>query len=135
MAREIGNSRLFLAGTYRDVEVSRRHPLSQTLGALVREHAIATELGMHPLMDRVNERMERVPALPEAAPAYPDGLTEREVEMLRLVAGGKTNLEISQELVIAEGTARRHVANIYEKIGAANRVEAATYANHHGLSQ
>ena len=37
LAREIGNSRLLLAGTYRDVEVSRRHPLSQTLGALVRE--------------------------------------------------------------------------------------------------
>ena len=48
-------------------------------------------------------------------------------------ATGRTNLEIAQELVIAEGTARRHVANIYEKIGAANRVEAATYANQHGL--
>ena len=55
--------------------------------------------------------------------------------MLRLIASGKTNLEISEELVMAEGTARRHVANIYEKIGAANRVEAGLYAAQHGLSQ
>ena len=56
-----------------------------------------------------------------------------EVEVLRLIAVGKTNLEIAEELVIAEGTARRHVANIYEKIGAANRVEATVYANEHDL--
>ena len=45
-----------------------------------------------------------------------------------MIAGGKTNLEIAEVLVIAEGTARRHVANIYEKIGAANRTEATRYA-------
>ena len=95
--------------------------------------SIATELGMKPLMARVTERLEQVQTQPYAAPAYPDGLTEREVEVLRLIAAGKTNLEIAEELVIAEGTARRHVANIYEKIGAANRVEAAAYANQHGL--
>ena len=44
-------------------------------------------------------------------------------------------MEIAEELVIAEGTARRHVANIYEKIGVANRVEAASYAAQNGLSQ
>ena len=60
-------------------------------------------------------------------------MTQREVEVLRLIAGGKTNLEIAEELVIAEGTARRHVANIYEKIGAVNRVEAARYATQAGL--
>ena len=79
-------------------------------------------------MGRVNERLERVQALPDAAPTYPGGLTEREVEVLRLIASGKTNLEIAEELVIAEGTARRHVANIYEKIGAGNRAEATRYA-------
>ena len=94
---------------------------------------ISTELGMLPLMARVNERLELVHAQPVMAPAFPDGLTEREVEVLRLLAWGKTNLEIAEELVIAEGTARRHVANIYEKIGAANRVEAASYANQHDL--
>ena len=54
--------------------------------------------------------------------------------VLRLIAAGKTNLEIAEDLVIAEGTARRHVANIYEKIGVANRAQAATYAAQHGLT-
>ena len=96
--------------------------------------AIATELGMRPLIERVTDQLERVHAQPDAAPAYPGGLTEREVEVLRLIATGKTNLEIAEELVIAEGTARRHVANIYEKIGSANRVEAASYAAQNGLA-
>ncbi len=96
--------------------------------------AISTDLGMRPLMERVEGRIEQFQAQPSAAPAYPGGLTEREVEVLRLIAAGKTNLEIAEELVIAEGTARRHVANIYEKIGAANRVEAASYAAHNGIT-
>ena len=90
--------------------------------------AISSELGMRPLLERVTERLERAQAEPHRAPTYPDGLTQREVEVLRLIAGGKTNLEIADELVIAEGTARRHVANIYEKIGATNRAEATRYA-------
>ena len=109
------------------------HP--KVISLLDESLSIATGLGMPPLMERVNQRLERVRALPTTASAYPDGLTEREVEVLRLIAAGKTNLEIAEELVIAEGTARRHVANIYEKIGAANRVEAASYASQHGLSQ
>ena len=95
--------------------------------------AISGELGMIPLMERVNNRLEQLEAQPVAAPAYPDRLTDREVEVLRLIAAGKTNLEISEQLVIAEGTARRHVANIYEKIGAANRAEATRYTLQAGL--
>ena len=52
------------------------------------------------------------------------------MDVLRLIAGGETDLEIAKEMVIAEGTARRHMSNIYE--GAANRADAATYANRHG---
>ncbi len=89
---------------------------------------------MRPLMERVAERQERIQAQPATAPTYPGGLTEREVEVLRLIAVGMTNLEIAETLFIAEGTARRHVANIYEKIGAANRVEAASYAAREGLA-
>ena len=88
---------------------------------------------MPPLMERVNERLEQIKSQPAIAPTYRGGLTEREVEVLRLIASGKTNLEIAEELFIAEGTARRHVANIYEKIGAANRVEATVYAGEHDL--
>jgi ATP/maltotriose-dependent transcriptional regulator MalT len=107
---------------------------AQAIALLDESLAISNELGMRPLIERVNQRLERLQAQPDAIPAYPGGLTEREVEVLRLIAAGKTNLEIAEDLVIAEGTARRHVANIYEKIGVANRAQAATYAAQHGLT-
>jgi len=68
-----------------------------------------------------------------AALAYPGGLTKREVEVLRLVASGRSNQEIADELVISLNTAIRHVSNIFAKTGVANRAEAATYATRHGL--
>ncbi|HZU76179.1 MAG TPA: LuxR C-terminal-related transcriptional regulator, partial [Dehalococcoidia bacterium] len=73
-------------------------------------------------------------ARPHGRPKLLDGLTAREVEVLRLVAAGKTNREIAAALVISERTAAFHVANILGKIGAANRTEAAAYAHHHGLT-
>ena len=103
------------------------------MGLLEESLAIATDLGMRPLVERVTERIERVQALPGAAPRYPAGLTEREVEVLRLIAAGKSNREIAEELVISLNTVFRHVSNIFTKIGAANRVEAASYATRHGL--
>ena len=50
-----------------------------------------------------------------------------------LLAQGRSNSQISEELVVAEGTTRRHVANIYEKIDVANRAEATRYALREGL--
>ncbi len=70
---------------------------------------------------------------PTARPTYPDGLTAREVEVLRLVASGRSNREIAAELVVSLPTVQRHVANVYAKIGASGRVEATTYALRHGL--
>ena len=115
---------------YADALRERLGPEGRTraIALLDESLGIATALGMRPLMERVIERQERVHSQRETAPAYPGGLTQREAEVLRLIAAGKTNLEIAEELIIAEGTARRHVANIYEKIGVANRVEAASYA-------
>jgi len=68
------------------------------------------------------------------APQYPDGLTEREVEIMRLVAAGKTDREIGKELVISPRTAGNHVGHILSKIGANNRTEVAGYAIRHNLS-
>jgi class 3 adenylate cyclase len=65
--------------------------------------------------------------------AYPGGLTKREVEVLRLIATGRSNQEIADELVISLNTVFRHVSNIFNKIGVANRAEAAAYATRHGL--
>ena len=95
--------------------------------------AIATELGMRPLVERVTKRLERIQAQLEVAPAYPDGLTQREVEVLRLIAAGKSNPEIGQELFISLNTVARHVSNIFAKTTSSNRAEAAAYAVRQGL--
>jgi pimeloyl-ACP methyl ester carboxylesterase/DNA-binding CsgD family transcriptional regulator len=60
-------------------------------------------------------------------------LTAREVEVLRLIAAGRSNQEIAQELVISFNTVTNHVKNILGKTGAANRTEAASYAFRHGI--
>jgi len=69
-----------------------------------------------------------------AAPAFPNGLSEREVEVLRLVAAGKTNQAIADELVLSVNTVFRHVSNVFTKTGAVNRTEAASYAHQKGLA-
>jgi DNA-binding CsgD family transcriptional regulator len=63
----------------------------------------------------------------------PSGLTRREVEILRLLAGGRTNNEIAAELVVSVHTVERHLANIYRKIDARNRADATAYALRHEL--
>jgi DNA-binding CsgD family transcriptional regulator/pimeloyl-ACP methyl ester carboxylesterase len=63
-----------------------------------------------------------------------DGLSHREIEVLRLLAAGKSNAQIADELVISQNTVIRHVSNIFAKIGAANRAEAASYATRNGLA-
>jgi HD-GYP domain-containing protein (c-di-GMP phosphodiesterase class II) len=64
---------------------------------------------------------------------YPDGLTAREVEVLRLVARGRTTRQIAAELVISAKTADRHVQNCYAKIGVSTRGAAALYAAERAL--
>lgn len=67
-------------------------------------------------------------------PAFlPAGLTSREVEVLRLVAQGKTNYQIANDLMISLHTVTRHLTHIYNKAGVTNRAEAAAYAFHNGL--
>jgi pimeloyl-ACP methyl ester carboxylesterase/DNA-binding CsgD family transcriptional regulator len=67
------------------------------------------------------------------ARSYPDGLTAREVEVLRRLAGGQTNGEIAKELSVSVRTVERHVANIYAKIGSRGRANATAYALTHNL--
>ncbi|MEE9278255.1 MAG: LuxR C-terminal-related transcriptional regulator, partial [Dehalococcoidia bacterium] len=71
---------------------------------------------------------------PPAGPPYPSGLSAREVDVLKLVASGRTNPEIGEDLVISPHTVARHLAHIFNKTGAANRAEAAAYAVQHGLT-
>jgi DNA-binding CsgD family transcriptional regulator len=63
-----------------------------------------------------------------------DSLSAREIEVLRLLAAGKSNQQIADELVISLNTVRRHVSNVFDKTGVANRTEAAGYARDHGIA-
>jgi two-component system NarL family response regulator len=65
--------------------------------------------------------------------AFADELTEREIEVLRLIAGGKSNREIGVSLSIAEGTVKAHVNNILNKLNANDRTQAAMIALQRGL--
>jgi len=85
------------------------------------------QLGAAPDLARV-ERLSR-----KAAPRAAGGLTAREVQVLGLVAAGKTNRAIADELVISEKTVARHVSNIFTKLGLSSRSAATAYAYEHDL--
>lgn len=89
------------------------------------------EPSLHPSIARkvLQELSQPVPPRPA-----PEPLTEREVEVLRLLAKGLGNQEIAEQLVIAEVTVRTHVSNILSKLHLANRVQATLYALREGLA-
>jgi len=99
---------------------------------------LAGRLGARPLLEQIGSVARRarvdVPALPgprghvEPGGAAPFGLTERELEVLRLVAAGRGNRDIAAELVIPPKTASVHVSNILGKLGVSSRGEAAAMA-------
>ena len=68
-----------------------------------------------------------------AAEAVTGGLSPRELEVLRLVATGRTNHAIAAELVLSERTVARHVSNIFAKLGLSSRSAATAYAYEHDL--
>lgn len=70
----------------------------------------------------------------EAPIDYFKDLTERELDVLRLLAEGKSNAEIAAVLVLSDKTVRNHISVILNKLNVGNRVEAATYAIKHSLS-
>jgi DNA-binding NarL/FixJ family response regulator len=81
---------------------------------------------------RLANAMSRPPA-PPPPDRLPDGLTQREAEVLTHLAHGRTNAEIAAALFVAETTVKTHINNAFAKIGARNRTEAARYATQHGL--
>ena len=91
---------------------------------------ITERLGMKPLRKDILELREGFTSI---LPKYPDGLTGREVEVLRLVSKGMTNQEVGNELSISERTVAAHLRHIFDKVGAANRAEAAVYALRSGI--
>ncbi len=85
------------------------------------------QLGAGPDLTRAKELSGK------AAPQAAGTLTAREVGVLRLVATGRTNRAIAQELGISEKTVARHVSNIFTKLGLSSRAAATAYAYQHGL--
>jgi DNA-binding CsgD family transcriptional regulator len=77
--------------------------------------------------------VERVGALAGGSSRTPLDLTDREIQVLRLVAAGKTNRAIAGSLSISEKTVARHVSNIFSKLGLATRAAATAYAYEHRL--
>jgi DNA-binding NarL/FixJ family response regulator len=68
-----------------------------------------------------------------SASGWPAELTDREVEVLRLIARGRSNREVAERLVISPKTVGRHVENLYRKIGVSSRAAAAVFAMEHRL--
>jgi NarL family two-component system response regulator LiaR len=89
------------------------------------------ESSLHPTIARkVLQELSR----PPQRPPTPDPLTEREVEVLRLVAQGRSNQDIARMLVVSEATVRTHVSSILSKLHLASRTQAALYALREGLA-
>ena len=100
--------------------------------------AICASLGAQPALARaaaLAARLAGAPLAPPSKPACrsPNGLTAREMEVLRLLAGGQTNQEIAANLVLSARTVERHIANLYRKIAARGRADATAYALRHNL--
>ncbi len=91
--------------------------------------ALARRIGHH----RVLRELDADPAPHAERAPLPDGLTEREVDVLRLVAEGLSNREIGERLFISANTAANHVRSILIKTMAPNRTKAAVFATEHGL--
>ena len=91
--------------------------------------SLAERIGMPTLLGRVQAEGGPAPRRPP-----PDGLSPRELQILRLVAQGLSNREIGARLVVSEHTAANHVRSILRKTGCANRTEAAAYAYGRGLT-
>ena len=89
------------------------------------------ESSLHP---RIARKLMQELSRPPDRPPTPDPLTEREMEVLGLVAQGKSNREIADELTVTEGTVRVHVSSILSKLHLASRTQATLYALREGLA-
>jgi DNA-binding CsgD family transcriptional regulator len=125
----------FLAATWQSAFANGQANLLEQAIALVTGLAKTPELARdlaHQTPDPavVQEQVEH----PLPAPPYPDELTAREVEVLRLLATGLKNAELACRLYLSKRTVHAHLRSIYAKIGVNNRSAATRYAVLHGLA-
>jgi len=103
--------------------------LAQTSISPMREYIIQ-------LLSQFDTEPKPVPPVPEKAPSagnLVEPLSQREIEVLHLMALGRTNQEIARQLVVAAGTIKAHAASIYRKLDVTNRTEAVARARQLGL--
>jgi DNA-binding CsgD family transcriptional regulator len=93
---------------------------------------ICAPLGAAPTLARVDALGARLASTPQTK-TIPFGLTQRELDVLRLLVAGRSNPEIAEALFISRDTARTHVANIFRKLDVGTRAEAVDRAHRHGL--
>jgi DNA-binding CsgD family transcriptional regulator len=129
-ANERIGARLWLAYTLRDYAafLLRRGDGERAVELIGQAERTARELGL----TRTGKQLAAL--RPRAAGRAPAGLSAREIEVLRLLAAGRTSREIAADLVLSVHTVENHLASIYAKIGARGRVEATTFALRHGLT-
>jgi HD-GYP domain-containing protein (c-di-GMP phosphodiesterase class II) len=124
---------LAVADSYQAMTQDRPYRAAVTPEAAARELEAATRSGRfdpectRAVIQAAGQRPSR------SRSAWPRGLSDREVEVLRLVARGLSNREIAATLVISPRTAEHHVQHVYTKIGASTRAAAAMFAMEHGL--
>jgi DNA-binding CsgD family transcriptional regulator len=110
------------------------HRRDDTTAILDEVRAICTPLGAMPALARADAITARLTSATPSAELYPDDLTPREVDVLRLIAAGRSNREIAATLFISSRTVNRHIENLYRKIGAHGKADATAYAFRHQLT-
>lgn len=107
---------------------------AEALSLLDAARNICRPLGAAPTLARIETMAARLIAdNPAVAGDYPAGLSKRELEVLRLIAAGRSNREIADELFLSVRTVERHVSNLYTKLGMRGRAAVTTFALQHNL--
>jgi DNA-binding NarL/FixJ family response regulator len=107
--------------------------IEAALAAVMRGEAAIDPAVAHHLVEAV---ASGAPPRPEraSAPELPDGITPREAQVLELIAGGLSNAEIAQRLVVTEATVKSHINHLFTKTGVRDRAQAVAYAYRNGLA-
>lgn len=147
IAAEHPSTKVVVLTTYADddsvfgaLEAGALGYLTKDAGAQEIRRAIETVHAGEALLDpsvqlRLIRNLKRSDPKPEEPPRLPDGLTQREAEVLSLIAQGLSNREIADRLVIGEATVKTHINNIFSKAQLRDRAQAVVYAIKHGLAE
>jgi DNA-binding NarL/FixJ family response regulator len=109
--------------------------LKDALPEAIISSIIAVDSGERVLSETVARRVVEIASGVRTADEATDGMTGREIEVLKLMSSGLANKQIGYRLRISEKTVRNHISHIYEKIGVVDRAQAALYAVRKGLIQ